>query len=657
MLPQLIRQVSRTLILLLLPVFPAAAQETRPAKLGFTNGSAIQVEVLTAELNWRDLVPGAAAEFRQIPVSEIELLLTAPQARTRLVNTIKELVEQLGDPDYRRREAAETELKQLPSDQVAALLTTATNNPSAEVAVRARRILSGRTPKPVNPDQFDWIKLTNGQILRGDAGEFQLSVRFRGQTLNFTRDQVNALSFVATTPPATAANATTSQLVAWDAAPQGLLELDFDRDFVGQDRENATNVNEQYTFQGVRFSSEIPGNIGIRTIPLESEKFGVGVRGVCVFDRRNPETVSIFRGVTRMEFCQPGLPGLASGIRQLGLVASTIDFPRDIILQAFNSDGQLLAQVEANEPKFAYFGLQAPEPIALVRVLSNPYLLQVQRKVDETYLIDGLKISTPERITPAHAGEQMLTTLRSGDLIVGGSLNFGADGSCKFSHPDLGLSLDLNSAEIESMVFAKSAPAEPDPKSNRWFALLGDRSVIEVQVGDEFTVNRLDNQPMDAARIVALWSHRDFLRYPLGDDLGSGKRTLVFPTCRIVCDQLKLSATGYSWAEGNPQTLLQPVRLPQTSRGEVPDENPAPQFNRLDWVDPKEAQVPSIWFAPPPASNPKLGFVSLRNGEQLSFGPGAEFQLQSISPDAVVLKSSSGLEVGLIWREIWRLKF
>jgi len=657
MLPQLIRQVSRTLILLLLPVFPAAAQETRPAKLGFTNGSAIQVEVLTAELNWRDLVPGAAAEFRQIPVSEIELLLTAPQARTRLVNTIKELVEQLGDPDYRRREAAETELKQLPSDQVAALLTTATNNPSAEVAVRARRILSGRTPKPVNPDQFDWIKLTNGQILRGDAGEFQLSVRFRGQTLNFTRDQVNALSFVATTPPATAANATTSQLVAWDAAPQGLLELDFDRDFVGQDRENATNVNEQYTFQGVRFSSEIPGNIGIRTIPLESEKFGVGVRGVCVFDRRNPETVSVFRGVTRMEFCQPGLPGLASGIRQLGLVASTIDFPRDIILQAFNSDGQLLAQVEANEPKFAYFGLQAPEPIALVRVLSNPYLLQVQRKVDETYLIDGLKISTPERITPAHAGEQMLTTLRSGDLIVGGSLNFGADGSCKFSHPDLGLSLDLNSAEIESMVFAKSAPAEPDPKSNRWFALLGDRSVIEVQVGDEFTVNRLDNQPMDAARIVALWSHRDFLRYPLGDDLGSGKRTLVFPTCRIVCDQLKLSATGYSWAEGNPQTLLQPVRLPQTSRGEVPDENPAPQFNRLDWVDPKEAQVPSIWFAPPPASNPKLGFVSLRNGEQLSFGPGAEFQLQSISPDAVVLKSSSGLEVGLIWREIWRLKF
>lgn len=260
MLPQLIRQVLRTLILLLLPVFPAAAQETRPAKLGFTNGSAIQVEVLTAELNWRDLVPGAAAEFRQIPVSEIELLLTAPQARTRLVNTIKELVEQLGDPDYRRREAAETELKQLPSDQVAALLTTATNNPSAEVAVRARRILSGRTPKPVNPDQFDWIKLTNGQILRGDAGEFQLSVRFRGQTLNFTRDQVNALSFVATTPPATAANATTSQLVAWDAAPQGLLELDFDRDFVGQDRENATNVNEQYTFQGVRFSSEIPGN-------------------------------------------------------------------------------------------------------------------------------------------------------------------------------------------------------------------------------------------------------------------------------------------------------------------------------------------------------------------------------------------------------------
>jgi hypothetical protein len=642
--------------LLLFTQVSARAQDPRAAKLGFVNGSAIQVEILTAQLSWRDLLPGAAAEFRQIPVSEIELLLTAPQARTRLVNTIKDLVEQLGDPDYRRREAAEAELKQLPSDQVAALLTTATSSPSAEVAVRARRILSGRTPKPVNPDQFDWIKLTTGQVLRGDAGEFQISVRFRGQTLNFTRDQVNALSFIAATPTAAEAIPTTGQMIAWEAAPAGLSELDFDRDFAGQDRENATNVNEQYIFQGVRFASEIPGNIGIRTIPLESEKFGVGVRGICVFDRRNPETVSIFRGVTRMEFCQPGLPGLASGIRQLGLVASTIDFPRDIILQAFNTDGHLLAQVEANEPKFAYFGLRAPEPVALVRVLSNPYLLQVSRKVDETYLIDGLKISAPERIIPSHAGDEMLTTLRSGDFIVGGSLTFGTDGGCKFSHPALGLNLDVNAAEIESLVFAKSAPIQPDPKSNRWFALLADRSAVEVQVGEEFTVNRLGNAPLDPKRIVALWSQRDYLRYPLSDDAGPKKTALVFPTSRILCDSLNLSATGYSWAAGNPQTVLQPVKLPQTSQGEVPEENPAPQFTALEWVDPKETQVPSIWFAPPPASDAKLGFASLRNGEQLSFGPGAEFQLQSISAEGVILKSSAGSEVRLNWSEIWRLK-
>lgn len=633
-----------------------AADDPRPAMLGFTNGSAIQVEVLTPQLNWRDLLPGAPAEFRQIPLNEIELLLAAPQARTRLVNTIKTLVEQLGDPDFRQREAAEAELKQLPNDQVAAILTTATSSDSAEIAVRARRILSGRAPKPVNPDQFDWIKLTNGQILRGDAGEFQLAVRYRDQSRNFSRDQVNTLSFVRSAPNAAPGNLTTAQLVPWDAAPAGLLELDFDRDFAGQDRENATNVNEQYVFQGVRFASEIPGNIGIRTIPLESERFGVGVRGICVFDRRNPETVSIFRGTTRMEFCQPGLPGLSSGIRQLGLVASTIDFPRDIILQAFNSDGHLLAQVEANEPKFAYFGLQTPEPIALVRVLSNPYLLQVQRKVDETYLIDGLKISPPERVVPSHASEEMLTTLRSGDLIVGGAVGFGNDGSVSFINPDLNLSVAVNAAEIESLVFPKSSPVQPDPKSNRWFALLADRSMLEVQVGNEFTVNRLDNSPLDRQRIIALWSHRDLLRYPLNSDLTGPQTTLVFPTCQIVCDGLTLSEDGYSWANNNPQTALQPVKLPQNSQGEVPDENPAPQFTQLDWIDPKEAQVPSIWFAPPPAANPKLGFVSLRNGEQLSFGPGAEFQLQSISAEAVTLKSSTGREVRLIWTEIWRLK-
>jgi hypothetical protein len=633
----------------------ARGQEPRKAMLSSANGSTIQVEVLTPQISWRDLVPGAAAEFRTIPLDEIELLVTAPQARTQVVNTIKGLVEQLGDPDYRRREAAENELKQLPSDQVAALLNTAAESPSAEVSYRAKRILSGRTPKPVNPDQFDWLRLTSGQVLRGDAGDLQLSVRFRDKVLNVARGEFNSLSFraAASVQPATS---TTSQLVPWESAPQGLTEIDFDRDFVGQDRENATNVNEQYVFQGLRFSTEFPGNIGIRTIPLESDKFGVGVRGICVFDRRNPETVSIFRGTTRMEFCQPGLGGLTSGVRQLGLVASTIDFPRDIILQAFNSDNQIVAQIEANEPKFAYFGLQAAEPIALVRILSNPYLLQVQRKVDETYLIDGLKISTPERIIPSRAASEMLTTLRNGDLLVGGSLEFAADGKAKLKYPALGLSIDLNETEIESIVFPDSGPIKPDPKSNRWFALLGDRSVIEVQVGKEFEVNRLDNRPLQRERIVALWSHRDYLRYPLSGDNDQKRTALVFPTSRIVCDSLDLSDEAYSWEAGNPQTLLQPIKLPQNSQGEIPDENPAPQFSKLDWVDPKETQIPSIWFAPPPAPNPKLGFVSLKNGEQLSFGPGAEFQLKAITPEAVVLQNSDGMEIGLIWTEIWRLK-
>jgi len=634
----------------------AQGQEPRKAMLSSANGSTIQVEVLTPQISWRDLVPGAAAEFRTIPLNEIELLVTAPQARTQVVNTIKGLVVQLGDPDYRKREAAETELKQLPSDQVAALLNTATESPSAEVSYRAKRILSGRTPKPVNPDQFDWLRLTSGQVLRGDAGDLQLSVRFRDKVLNLARGEFNALSFRPAASAKPSSTTTTSQLIPWESAPQGLTDIDFDRDFVGQDRENATNVNEQYVFQGIRFSTEIPGNIGIRTIPLESDKFGVGVRGICVFDRRNPETVSIFRGTTRMEFCQPGLGGLTSGVRQLGLVASTIDFPRDIILQAFNSDNQIVAQVEANEPKFAYFGLQAAEPIALVRVLSNPYLLQVQRKVDETYLIDGLKISTPERIIPSRAAAEMLTTLKNGDLLAGGSLEFAADGKAKLNYPALGLSIDLNATEIESIVFPNSGPIQPDPKSNRWFALLSDRSVVEVQVGKEFEVNRLDNRPLQRERIVALWSHRDYLRYPLSGDNDQKRTALVFPTSRIVCDNLDLSDEAYSWEAGNPQTLLQPIKLPQNSQGEIPDENPAPQFSKLDWVDPKETQIPSIWFAPPPASNPKLGFVSLKNGEQLSFGPGAEFQLESINSDAVVLKSSDGMEIRLNWTEIRRLK-
>jgi hypothetical protein len=175
-------------------------------------------------------------------------------------------------------------------------------------------------------------------------------------------------------------------------------------------------------------------------------------------------------------------------------------------------------------------------------------------------------------------------------------------------------------------------------------------------VGKEFEVNRLANQPLPRERIVALWSHRDYLRYPLVGDNDQQRTALVFPTSRIVCESLDLTEQAYSWEAGNPQTLLQPIKLPQNSQGEIPEENPAPQFSQLDWEDPKETQIPSIWFAPPPAINPKLGFVSLKNGEQLSFGPGSEFQLQSINSEAVFLKSSDGMEIRLIWTEIRRLK-
>lgn len=628
------------------------------------SGSVLPVQMSPGKLVWRDLLPGRPSEPRTISLSEIERLVLASEARTQWITRIKSLAAQLGHPDYHLREQAEEELKRLHADKLSEILNSELPGATEEVALRIRRILSGRTTKPTHPEEYDWLRLENGEVLRGDAGDFQFSAQFRGQSLKLGRAEVASLTRQNFRAPTAETNLTPQpfhlpRLVPQQASESSLQLVDFDQDFAAQDRENGSRINDQFVFQGLRFAAEIPGYIGIKNIPKESQKFGVIKRGICVFDTQNPESVRVFHGVTRIGFCQPGAVGMTSGIRQIGLAAETIDLPRDIILQAFNGDGHLLATVEANESSIAWFGLQAAEPIARVRVLSNPYLFHLPRaaEVDTSYLIDNLQISDPQPMTPLEVGPHAMTRLRSGELIVGDPPSFQADGRWQLSETFSGEVIQAPLAELDWVAFANSGPPLPEPKSNRWFALLADRSVVEVQPGAEFVPVRLKNWTPDRSQILAVHSSRDYLRFPLEGDFQNGPTLLVFPTCRIACQSLELNADGYNWSAGQPKTLLQPVVMPRTSQGELVDENPAPVFTQLSWSNPLETQYPTLWFREPPPLSPDAGYVNLRNGEKMVFGPQSFFQLAGFHPQGIDLTYEPDQTLQITWDEIWKIQF
>ena len=90
-----------------------------------------------------------------------------------------------------------------------------------------------------------------------------------------------------------------------------------------------------------------------------------------------------FKAITEFVFCVPKQPNVPASINRFAIRAGKSDHSRDLILEAYNAEGQILATVESSNRQGVFFGVESNEPIYRIRLRSNPYLRRVNRVVDE----------------------------------------------------------------------------------------------------------------------------------------------------------------------------------------------------------------------------------------------------------------------------------
>ncbi len=662
----------------------AAMQSEIPVEVQLKSGTVIRGTVKPTVIHWTDIELTGQSRTRDISLSEVVRMQLAGESVAKLVDSSNQLILDLNATDYKAREAAEQMLIQrLQSSQagnIRPLLELAAQQSVLEVQYRVERILKAATTSSTQSNRTvkaDIVQTKSAGPVSGDSGDFILNLQRAGETWELGRDEIRMLrvldSDVSPEPLSRSALFTppnnqpwvSSQMPIADTRRADLQLIDFETDPFGMPLLKDPNqmLDRLFVENGLLMTAaDGIGHIGIS--PFFKMIFSgrpTGENSICVFDTRG----SLKRrhiGITEFEFCLPGQPYSAAGVHQFEVYAGEINHARDFIMQAFNQDGQLLATVEASDELGCCFQVESAEPIALIRILSNPYLFEIKRDIDNDYALDNVSFSTPVPIAPLQAHDQQaIIRTWTGENFATKGISIRDSGEIQFECPELGGTQNIKLELVESLVWPQVSRIQPQPNSKRGFALTSDRSVIEVNPGETFTPVRFDQWSLGSDDIHAVWSAADYLRFPLSGDFAEKQPLLVFPTGRIVAPNLKITANGLDWADATSNKRLQEVFLKPVSDDErikqkhLREEDPMPRYSSLEWANSNVAQWPSIWFSSPPSIAKTSGGVWLNNGEVFRFGGDLPWQLATLTSQQLELVHKNGNRLIVKWAEVARM--
>jgi hypothetical protein len=649
---------------------PVAAQEPAPVRLRVITTAG---ESFLADFEDSPIVFSAMRENGQSTETTLQLsdlaslkLVTVPEDSS--VAKVAELVAQLGNSEWVKREAAETELKKLlQRPEVKEQLQTATSHPSLEIRYRASRLLSGASGGTVLAArrwEYDTAILRDGRILNGNAGAILGRGTRDGEPIDLGRTGLLALYSPSQIPANNPAWEAGSRLFHKFRQLPADFQIDFETGVGGRTLVQGAVLDREFLGSGLlldaRFSGE-PSASGVLLVSAYTFNFEnkpVGRNSVCV--SRNVNALQTrFKGITELRFCEPWEASAPAGVNRIGMFAARNDGPLAFVMQAFNEDGHLLAEVEANEERCPWFEVESGEPVARVCFRANPFALQLNQTIDEDYALDNVAYSQP---APVETGEQGLVRLRNGDLLTVTEIVPG-DGAIAIRDPAARAVRTVPQDQIAWWA-APQVQLPSDAESDRnWFVLLPDRSVVAVSWADNGLVRVRDGQPVDSGSFAALWSGRGPLRFPVEGDHDFGEQVAVFPGARLACGEFRLSRQGIEWTGEAVTALYQPVMISRI--GNVPpdptggnlaaDPRPVPEFDSVGWKETEPWKLPSIWFEAPQLPNRKTGSFSLRNGEKFAFGEGASFSLQSSGGAGIELADQNGKAFEISWDEVWRM--
>ena len=603
---------------------PAHAEELTVV---FRRHSVITVELNGTQLPWVSVAKDGSMVDRTIPVGQIQSLFLSKSKSSDLLATVRQNLQLLGDDDYTLREKAEIDLAKN-GGSFRNMLERYTDHPSMEVRHRIERLLKKFARSNSPPVELDRLVLTDGSVLEGEAKDFKLAADYRGTNLSLERRSVLMLKRPLATIPPTKAEPARIEIVNQhnQFIAAGQQEFRFETDTNGNAFPDRANIDRAFTDLGVRFrNAGDKGYVGVSVFSFKYDDLPVGGRSVCLYSQG--QSRKQFQGVMEISFCVPGNPERPAGVHQAGLFIARVKHSRDLVMEAYDAQGHILATVEATDQQCVFTGVKSNELITKLKIFSNPWLEKLSRKIDVDFAIDTLRISPPIEVNAfsglAFGGRRM--RLKNGDLMIARSITVTPDLRWRVRLQEPAAEFIFGMNEVSDISFGmKEKPAE------QWSAMLIDGSIVDVTPGKQLASATL-KRAISLDEIVGLWPPGTPPRYPLDGDLTRGTSLVVFPTCRVRSAPLRFSARDVSWTkmEKLQQQLVYGRENPRLKENQ---EDPTPSETRFDWNNRSANQKPTLWNALPSARlpGPGQGVIDLVDGQRLLFGESEATKLKSV---------------------------
>ncbi len=619
----------------------------------FRSGTVLTGDVADQSIAWTTVAAnGAVSQFTYKTDQIKSLALSATESSAQTIG-VRQLLNQLNDADYHKRESAQRQLKTTVG-KYRSIVESFVDHSSFEVRYRVNQLLKEKNSQTAASTKHQWdrITLNDGRVWEGEATNFSLNLVAYGKTIKLQRSNVLGLRNGPTATPAqpsavNEANATGEGAGAGPALAQvnlfhrfedfnapGQKEFRFDILPDGKPFALKMKLDDFFIDDGLLFRHAEKGFVGISSYPFKFDPLPVGGRSVCLYGERMGRN---HKGVMEIRFCEPGNPLVAAGVYEFGTFIAKVGFRRDIILEAYGAQGQLLATVEGTDQKCVFAGVKSNQLITKVLILSNPYLKTIERKIDDDYAIDTLRMSTPiaANVHPQEQERMTQVVLKNGDVINWAALNFTRDQKLRLlvrKVVDQPMELLFPLTEIRSAYFGR-----PRQTSSAWQTLFEDGSRINVLPGKLFQSARF-GVSFTPGDFVGCWPAASAPRLPVADDFNGGQSSplVVFPTCRVRTKSAEFLSDRVSWVED--RKLQQPLQLGDRDT----DEDPTPQQTMFKYSDTLANQLPTLWTRPPKVLPSDGSFIHLTDGHRLAFGKQGQFELKGIGIRTITVAHRDG---------------
>ena len=169
--------------------------QTKQFELRFVDGNVVTVEGIENNLAWKTIEKNGTVVESTVPWSSVSKLTLSNSPAFALTEQIGLLLNQLQDPNYLVREAAEQDLAKPETGggfrEMISIYGQSTD--SLEAKIRTDRILSRlKESQKRKSVEFDEL-FTKGNSRKGDAGNFEFKVKFRGNEVNIRRAQLTQI--------------------------------------------------------------------------------------------------------------------------------------------------------------------------------------------------------------------------------------------------------------------------------------------------------------------------------------------------------------------------------------------------------------------------------------------------------------------------------